>query len=125
MSNFTELLPTIAASTGLSAILLAIVNAIFNRRKTSAEATSVITQAAGGLVANLNADNLSLRGENQLLKTQVQELLDKDERRDRREERVRDAMKEHNEYDKKMAEKLREAGIDVPMPPPLEWPVDD
>lgn len=82
---------------GLSGIA-AVINAVISRRKVGADAASVLTQAASGLVTDLQAqiDELKAwkRGQNHLLA-------------------------EHRKWDSIVVRHLKDAGIDVPEPPSL------
>ena len=79
-------------SASLAGVLGAVVNAVVNRRKLGAEATVIITQAAGGIIGTLQDDNARLRADNDQLRARVDQL-----------ERA-----------------VRGAGIELPIP--LVWP---
>lgn len=115
----SEILPLILGSSGITAVVLAIMNAVFNRFKMKADATAVLTGAAGGLVTALQTDNGRLRAENAIIRSHAE--------RKARAERARDAafrrqLEAHHEYDVDIAKTLRQAGFDVPDPPVLEFP---
>lgn len=82
---------------GLSGIA-AIINAVLSRRKVGADAASVLTQAASGLVADLQKQI-------DAMKTQLRE--------------QSALLAEHRVWDKAVARQLRDAGLPVPDPPPL------
>lgn len=110
---------TLLGSGAVGAVVAAIINGFFNKRKLSAEATNIISQAAGGVVQNLQDDNTRLRAANALVSDR--------ERRTRRairkrDEEFREILDEHRLWDMTVAEKLRKAGIDVPDPPNLIFP---
>lgn len=66
----------IASAIGLSAVVGAIVNGIINRKKLGAEATHLLTQAAGGLVERLEVENKRLNDRQRELETRGDELED-------------------------------------------------
>lgn len=65
----------LVAAMGAGGVIAAIINAVFNRRKLSAEATEIITKAAAGTVANVVNDNTTLRARVDKLEAQVTTLL--------------------------------------------------
>lgn len=114
-----EVVASILGASAVTAVVGAIVNGFINRRKLGAEATSIITQAAGGLVASLQNDNAVLRAEDAKRKLQAE--------RNARATRKRDAFfrsqfSAHLEYDRKIVKALRDAGIAVEMPPEISFP---
>lgn len=60
-------------SAGGAGVLAALINAVMNRRKLSAEATQIITMAAAGTVENVVKDNTTLRAEVAELRRRVDE----------------------------------------------------
>jgi hypothetical protein len=54
----TTIVIAVLGSAGLGAIIAAVVNGFFSKRKLGAEATEIITKAAAGVVTNLEAENL-------------------------------------------------------------------
>jgi len=69
-----DLAVAVLTSAGVCAIVSALIGGLFSRRKMSAEATSIITTAAGSLVGQVQADNAELRTENKELKVEVAQL---------------------------------------------------
>lgn len=69
---------------GFATILVAIINAVTQRRKLGADATKVITDAAANITANSRKDNDQLRIENQESRKREREL-------DRRVEELEDS----------------------------------
>lgn len=59
---------------GGAGAVTAIVNAVFNRRKMSADVVKTINEAAGGIVERVEADNTRLRAENQLMDSRFDEI---------------------------------------------------
>jgi hypothetical protein len=115
----SELLPVIIGSSGISALLATIATAFINRRKIKAEATSILTEAAGGIVQILQADNARLRADatrNDILRIR------KDRAERERDDQFRLLLSRHHEYDVMLVQKLREAGIQVEDPPRLDFP---
>lgn len=122
--ELSEILPLILGSAGVTAVAGSVVTALFNRRKLKADATSIISQAAGGLVEQIATDNQRLRGENAVLEARLDEMRLANERRNIRDERIKEGMRQHNEYDIELAQKLRSVGIEIADPPPLIWPTE-
>lgn len=119
-----ELLPILIGSSGVTAVLISVVTALFNKRKLRADATSIISQAAGGLVEQIAADNTRLRAENATLEGRADRLESAARRRDKRDAKIQASIAKHNDYDIELAQMLRDAGINVPDPPALVWPED-
>lgn len=123
-----ELLLAILGSAGFTAIIGAVINAIFNRRKLSAEATQIITQAAAGTVENVMKDNESLRAKVDKLEaamTKMQGVIELSEQRERinmiTEERYRWHMQQWHRYAATLAGEVERLGGRVGQPPP-DWP---
>lgn len=115
-------------SAGGTTILAAIVNAIGNRRKLSAEATQIITQAAAGTVENVMKDNESLRQKVDRLETalnKMQGIIELSEQRERinmiTEERYRWHMQQWHRYAAALASEVERLGGRIGEPPP-DWP---
>lgn len=115
-------------SAGGATIIAAFVNAFFNRRKLSAEATEIITKAAAGTVENVVADNARLRLEVNELRVQLAQLAETvaiSEKRERAHEMSQERWIWHmgrwHRHGSRLAEELRAAGITPEEAPPL-WP---
>lgn len=95
----------ILTSAVVAAVLAAVVTGLFTRRKLSAEATKIITDAASGVVADLRAerasDQLELRGLKAENRAQA------------------NALRVHSVWDRQAYEALQRQGIILPEPPPL------
>lgn len=91
-----SLVQVLTVAGGLSGIA-AVVNAVISRRKVGADAAAVLTNAATGLVTDLQA--------------QIDEL------KAWKREHTR-LLIEHRRWDAVVARHLKDAGIDVPEPPP-------
>lgn len=106
----------IAVAVAASGALAAVVTGILNRRKLSAEATKIITDAAASTVEQIEKDNKRLRERVEQL--EAAELAWRRERAD-----WRDVLTLHAAFDHLAVAKLREHGInDMPSPPPLYPP---
>lgn len=123
-----ELVLAILGSAGFTAIIGAIINAVFNRRKLSAEATQIITQAAAGTVENVMRDNTELRAKVDKLETamtKMQGIIELSEQRERinmiTEERYRWHMQQWHRYAATLAGEVERLGGNVGEPPP-DWP---
>lgn len=100
----------------VGAVLVTIANGLFSKRKLSAEATKIITDAAAGVAAELRIDNASARREAQEARAEVVQL--------RASVRQLEAITTvHSFWDSQAYEALKEQGIDMPPPPPL-YPQD-
>lgn len=117
----------------------AVVTAIANRRRQGADTTKIITEAAGGIVGNLERDNERLRHELVQVREELARATTRAESKiehleravqiaDRR-ERMHLLMEERNanhlerwhRYCTRQGEALRELGAIIDDPPPL-WP---
>lgn len=59
----SQTLITVLTSSGAVGLIIGLVNAVMQRKKTSADVVHVLQSAAGGLVKDLRADNTELREE--------------------------------------------------------------
>lgn len=115
----SETVVAILGASAVATVLGAIIQGVINKRKLSAEATSIITQAAGGLVKDLQTDNGRLRAEN--ARSSLREERSRGSVR-RRDEAFRRVLDGHVRWDKLVVEALRQAGIQLPDPPELYLP---
>lgn len=113
----SDLLFQLFGSAALAAVLSAIVNGFINRHKLGAEATSIIAQAAGGMVTFLQEDNVRLRAEAVILKAQVEEFIRLDRRRGQRDDQMRKAVQALVDYSTMCAQAMRTAGMEIADPP--------
>jgi len=111
----SDVLVQLLGSVVLAAVLGAIINGFLNRRKLGAEATEIITKAASGVVERLEAELLRVTNDNTRLRERVNTL-------EIKEEADRAVLQLHAAWDHLAVERLTEAGIDMPMPPPLSPP---
>jgi hypothetical protein len=114
---------------GIGGILLAIVNGLFSKRKLSAEATKIITDAASGVVQNLRDENARVIASNTALGVKVDGLTRRVELQQgqiedgQRIQRAQsDALAIHAFWDTQAVAICAEQGIDLPAPPPLSTP---
>lgn len=118
-SETTELLFQIGGAIGLSSILTVLIKGVIDRRKLGAEATSILTQAASGLVTTIRGENTILSAELAKVQNQMKVRDAADKVRDRRQDALRKAIEVHHAYDVTLADKVRQAGLLVEDPPPL------
>jgi len=113
-------------SMGLATIVVAAINAISNRKKTGADATKTLTDAAMGIVAELRSSLAEALKEVAELKRREDERDEKDEERDRRDEIRERNLVRHHEWDIELAVVINEhlpSHVDLLPPPPL-WEED-
>jgi len=89
----------------VGAVLVTIANGLFSKRKLSAEATKIITDAAAGVAAELRIDNTAARLEVTELRTEVRQL--------------NAVATVHSFWDRQAYDALKAQGIEMPPPPPL------
>jgi len=118
----------VLAAAGVGGIIVAIINAVVNRRKLGAEATQILTTAAGGIVERLDKDNTGLREQLDTLRKELSTLKAAQELADRREraaemvnERWQWHMERWHRYSSRLADELRALGGSIENPPPM-WP---
>ena len=110
---------TALGSTALAGVVSVVITAISTRRKMGADATKIITEAAGGMVSRLEEDNKRLREDNTSFRTKVDAFEQSDRRRGRRDDLIRLGLEAQTKYSMVLAGLLRDAGIAVPDPPTL------
>lgn len=106
---------TILAAVLGSGIFAAVINAVAGRRKLGADATKVITEAAGGVVERLENENERLSNRVTLLERQVTDLTERDRIQ-------RDLLLVHAGWDHLAIEQLRLASRSIGDAPPLTMP---
>lgn len=104
---------------GIGSVLVVLFQGLFGRRKLSAEATKIITDAASGVVeiqkaelARVLASNVVLGGQVEAQRIQLEEL-------QRVVHKTSEALAIHAFWDSQAVDIAREHGIDLPPPPPL------
>lgn len=101
----------ILTSMGASGLLVAVVNNALGRKKMTAEATEIITNAAGSMTDRLER--------------QVQTLQDRADRHDREDLKRDRTLATHSKWDRLLAEEMRRAFPDREFPePPSLYPPD-
>jgi hypothetical protein len=113
-------------SMGLATIVVAAINALSNRKKTGADATKTLTEAAMGIVTELRSSLAEALKEVAELRGREDERDKKDEERDRRDEIRERNLVRHHEWDVELAVVINEhlpSHIDLLPPPPL-WEED-
>lgn len=104
---------------GLGGVFVAIVNGLFSKRKLSADATKIITDAASGIVERLQQENARILGANTVLTGRVDAMqLERDADREWR-RHVDQLLAMHQMWDVQVTEIAQSHGIDLPPPPPL------
>lgn len=104
---------------GLGGVFVAIINGLFSKRKLSADATKIITDAASGIVERLQQENARVAASNLLLSgkveaLQIEQAAEKEWRR-----HVDQLLAMHQLWDMQAVEIAQSHGIDLPPPPPL------
>lgn len=115
MAINVETVSAVVGAVGLSTIVAAAINAISNRKKTGADATKVITDAALGVVTQLQSRIKDLLAE-------VKELNEREDERDRREDLARRQLYQHHQWDLTLVRFINEnlpEHADLLPPPPL------
>ena len=118
----------LALSAGVATIIVGIINAVMNRKKLSAEATQIITQAAAGTVETVMKDNAQLREKQAILEAQVARLTTAVALAEQS-QRTAQAMDERwhwhvdrwHRYAGRLCDELRAMGGQIEDPPP-RWP---
>lgn len=106
-------------SLGVSAILLAIVNGLFSKRKLSAEATKIITDAASGTLKDVRDENTRLLARQATLEGRV-DAVERENRQQAAHQRQTDALiVVHGEWDRQAYYAAKSKGVLLPEPPPL------
>lgn len=104
---------------GVGGVLVALVNGLFSKRKLSADATKIITDAASGVVERLRDENLRVSAELATVREAQQAAQRREAERDRRERERDHALLLHGYWDQQVFTMARDQGITLPEPPPL------
>lgn len=99
-------------SLGLAGVATAAVNAIFNRRKLSADATKVINEAASTAVERVEGDNTRLRIENTASRLEIRSL-------ERDKDLLIDVVRAQHDFGIRAAQAIRALGGEIEGPPDL------
>lgn len=121
--NGQALIQLLAAVFGAGGFV-AIVNALFGRKKMSADVVKTINEAADGAVKRAEDDNARLRAENRELDSRVdeceskaREAKDRAYRAERRADRLADALIAYVSYAGRQTDVIRELGGVIEDPP--------
>lgn len=118
-TNSAQLIFQFLSSGAVVAVITVMITGVVNRKRLGAEATSIITQAAGGMVKTLQDDNARLRVEQATMRVERDAQEARERERDIRDDQLRKALERHEQWDRLVTVMLREAGLDVPTPPTL------
>ena len=102
----------IAGSGGVGGWIYQLANAKSQTRKTKADTVQVITDASGKVVENLSRQLDKMQARIDLLEKKLDEREEREEQQERR-------LIIHEQWDRKVAERLRDLGEPIPDPPPL------
>lgn len=115
-----QLIAQIAGSLLGAGVLGAIVQGFMNRRKLGAEATDIITKAAGGIVSRLEKENTRITAALSTANRRIDELERAKDEWDVQRHELRETLTVHSAFDQEVVRRLRDLGIvDLPEPPPL------
>lgn len=104
---------------GLGGVFVAVINGLFSKRKLSADATKIITDAASGIVERLQQENARVMASNVLLTGKVEALqIEQASTRDWHRQ-VDQLLAMHQLWDVQVTEIAQSHGIELPPPPPL------
>lgn len=113
-----EIIRTLVAL-GVGGVLVAVVNGLFSKRKLSADATKIITDAASGVVLVLKAENARVTEQNTRLNARL-DATDREQTLLRDENRaLAELVAVHGQWDQQAFTMLKNQGIELPPPPPL------
>ena len=104
---------------GVSGVLLAFVNGLFGKRKLSAEATKIITDAASGTLKDVRDENVRLLARQAATESRL-DAVEQENRVQAEHQRQTDALiVVHGEWDRQAFYAAKSKGIQLPEPPPL------
>jgi hypothetical protein len=106
-------------SFGVAGVLLAVVNGLFGKRKLSAEATKIITDAASGTLKDVRDENVRLLARTATLESRVTAVEHENQQQARHLRQTDALIVVHGEWDRQAFYAARNKGIDLPEPPPL------
>lgn len=106
-------------SFGVGGVLVAVINGLFSKRKLSADATKIITEAASGVVERLKDENLRMNTELAQVRAEQASARQRETERDRRERERDHAILLHGYWDQQVFTMARDQGLTLPEPPPL------
>lgn len=126
MNVNAETLWAFFGSMGLATIVVAFINTISNRKKTGADATKTLTDAAMGIVTELRSSLSDALREVAELKQREDDRDAKDEERDRKDRIRQRNLERHHQWDQQLVDVINEhlpTHVDLLPPPPL-WEED-
>lgn len=104
---------------GIGGVLAAIINGLFSKRKLSADATKIITDAASGTVKDLREENQRIIAQNTTQAAQIT-AMQKELATQRQHARLVDqVLAMHALWDRQVVEITSQHDIELPPPPPL------
>lgn len=130
-----EVLAALLGSGGIAAVLAAVVAAVSTRRKLGAEATEIITNAAAGVVKNMQAEiDRQVKRNTEIIQENEQriELLTREhsermnamvDSHNQEMEDVRRVLQLHVAWDAIAIAKMNDFGVTLPPAPPLLPPI--
>lgn len=108
-----------ATSLGVASVLIAAINAMVGKKKLSAEATKIITDAASGTLKDVRDENIRLVSRTASLEGRVA-AVEAQNREQAEHQRQTDALiVVHGEWDRQAFYAAKSKGINLPEPPPL------
>jgi hypothetical protein len=107
------------AGLGLGSIVAAVIAGLFSKRKLSAEATKIITEAASDVVEIQKGEIARVSVTVDQLRAEVRAAQDREKERDKRERERDHAILLHGFWDTQVFTMARDQGITLPEPPPL------
>lgn len=110
---------SLLTAVGVGSVITALVTGLFGKRKLSADATKIITEAAGGLVKDLRDENARHIASNASLTERLAALERRELERDQRERERDHAILLHGYWDQQVFTMARDQGLALPEPPPL------
>lgn len=106
-------------SLGVAGVLLALVNGLFGKKKLSAEATKIITDAASGTLKDVRDENTRLIARQAATEARL-DAVEQVNRDQAEHQRQTDALiVVHGEWDRQAFYAAKSKGIQLPEPPPL------
>ena len=121
----TTVIVAVLSSGALAAIMGALINGAFTKKKLGAEATEIITNAASGVVTRLEDELKRQRDDMAAMRRDHADALVKQatEHASERED-WRRVLQLHVAWDYIAIEKMSHVGIELPPPPPILPPID-
>jgi len=116
-------------SAGVTTVIVALINGYLQRRKTGADTTKIITDAAEGVMSRIESDNARLRAEADTHRTREHTLeLEVEALQEHIEKLIQERfvwirmIRHHTDWDEEAVLKVRAGGGHILDPPPLVPP---